>query len=163
MCSAKPSEPIRQDGIHCPAYITERAISDLWFSSIFSKSIHATKTHNTSFWRSECGNMNLKGQKHSWIWDGTGLMFVKSVLFRKKGRGKSLKLPRPCPSRYLLSITIAKKWGIVVWSYRAALLGLASISVVPHYGCPSHYTDVGIRPFFHPDLSGARLEAPCSL
>ena len=34
--------------------------------------------------------------------------FVKSVLFRKKGRGKSLMLPRPCPSRILLSINIAK-------------------------------------------------------
>ena len=33
-------------------------------------------------------------------------------------------------------------------SYRAALLGLASISVVPCCGCPGHYTDVGIRPFF---------------
>ena len=50
-----------------------------------------------------------------------------------------------------------------MWSYRAALLGLASISVVPYYGCPSHYTDVGIRPFSHPDLSGAGLEAPRSL
>ena len=30
-------------------------------------------------------------------------LFVKSVLFRKKGRGKSLMLPRPCPSRILLS------------------------------------------------------------
>ena len=39
--------------------------------------------------------------------------FVKSVLFRKKGRGKSLMLPRPCPSRNLLSTTIAKKWRIV--------------------------------------------------
>ena len=36
-------------------------------------------------------------------------LFVKSVLFRKKGRGKSLMLPRPCPSRILLSTTIAKK------------------------------------------------------
>ena len=35
--------------------------------------------------------------------------FVKSVLFRKKGRGKSLMLPRPCSSRNLLSTTIAKK------------------------------------------------------
>ena len=40
-------------------------------------------------------------------------LFVKSVLFRKKGRGKSLMLPRPCPSRILLSTTIAKKWHIV--------------------------------------------------
>ena len=37
-------------------------------------------------------------------------------------------------------------------SYRAALLGLASISVVPYCDCPSHYTDVGIRPFSHLDL-----------
>ena len=36
-------------------------------------------------------------------------LFVKSVLFRKKGRGKSLMLPRPCSSRILLSTTIAKK------------------------------------------------------
>ena len=36
-------------------------------------------------------------------------LFVKSVLFRKKGRGKSLMLPRPCPSRILLFTTIAKK------------------------------------------------------
>ena len=36
-------------------------------------------------------------------------LFVKSVLFRKKGLGKSLMLPRPCPSRILLSTTIAKK------------------------------------------------------
>ena len=35
--------------------------------------------------------------------------FVKSVLFRKKGRGKSLTLPRPCSSGILLSITLAKK------------------------------------------------------
>ena len=35
-------------------------------------------------------------------------LFVKSVLFRKKGRGKSLMLPRLCPSTSLLSITIAK-------------------------------------------------------
>ena len=61
--------------VHYPAYITERAISDLRFSSIFS-------------------------------------IFVKSVLFRNKGRGKSLRLPRPCPSR-ILSIILAKKWGIV--------------------------------------------------
>ena len=40
-------------------------------------------------------------------------LFVKSVLFRKKGRGKSLMLPRPCSSRILLSTTIAKKWRIV--------------------------------------------------
>ena len=26
-------------------------------------------------------------------------LFVKSVLFRKKGRGKSLMLPHPCPPR----------------------------------------------------------------
>ena len=30
-------------------------------------------------------------------------LFVKSVLFRKKGRGNLLRLPRPCPPRILLS------------------------------------------------------------
>ena len=36
-------------------------------------------------------------------------LFVKSVLSRKQGHGKSMKLPRLCPSRIVLSITIAKK------------------------------------------------------
>ena len=60
-------------------------------------------------------NINLEGQKPSLIWDRTGLMFVKSILFRKKGRGKSLKLPRPCPSRFILSITIAKNEVLLVF------------------------------------------------
>ena len=50
----------------------------------------------------------LEGQSHSTIRDSSGALFVKSVLFRKKGRGKSLRLPRPCPSRILLSTTLAK-------------------------------------------------------
>ena len=40
-------------------------------------------------------------------------LFVKSVLFRKKGRGNLLRLPRPCPPRILLSTTRAFKLGIV--------------------------------------------------
>ena len=36
-------------------------------------------------------------------------LFVKSVLFRKKGCGKPLRLPRPCPPRNLLSTTRAIK------------------------------------------------------
>ena len=36
-------------------------------------------------------------------------LFVKSVVFRKQGRGKPLRLPRPFPPRTLLSVTIAKK------------------------------------------------------
>ena len=55
------------------------------------------------------GKMNLEGHIHSTIRDSSGALFVKSVLFRKKGRGKSLMLPGPCPSRILLSTTIAKK------------------------------------------------------
>ena len=51
----------------------------------------------------------LEGESHSTIRESTGALFVKSVLFRKKGRGKSLMLPRPCPSRILLSTTLAKK------------------------------------------------------
>ena len=51
--------------------------------------------------------INLEVQIHSPIRDSSGALFVKSVRFRKKGRGKSLTLPRPCPSRLLLSSTIA--------------------------------------------------------
>ena len=36
-------------------------------------------------------------------------LFVKSVLFRKKGRGNLLRLPCPCPPRILLSTTKALK------------------------------------------------------
>ena len=36
-------------------------------------------------------------------------LFVKSVLFRKKGCGNLLRLPRPCPSRISLSTTRAFK------------------------------------------------------
>ena len=54
-------------------------------------------------------NINLEGQRHSFIRDESSSLFVKNVLFRKKGRSKSLTLPRPCPSTILLSTTIAKK------------------------------------------------------
>ena len=30
-------------------------------------------------------------------------LFVKNVLFRKRGRGKLLMLPRPCPSGFIMS------------------------------------------------------------
>ena len=40
-------------------------------------------------------------------------LFVKSVLFRKKGRGNLLRLPHPCPPRILLSTIWGLKWGIV--------------------------------------------------
>ena len=42
----------------------------------------------------------LEGQIHSTIRDSSGAL---SVFFRKKGRGKSLTMPRPCPSGLLLS------------------------------------------------------------
>ena len=38
-----------------------------------------------------------------------GPLFVKSVLFRKKGCGILLRLPRPCPPRIILSTTRAFK------------------------------------------------------
>ena len=44
----------------------------------------------------------LEGQSHSTIRDSSGALFVKSVLFRKKGHGKSLMLSRPCPSSYFM-------------------------------------------------------------
>ena len=53
--------------------------------------------------------INLEGQSNSTIRDSSGSLFVKSVLFRKKGHGKSLTLPGPCPSKFLLSTTLAKK------------------------------------------------------
>ena len=51
----------------------------------------------------------LEGESHSTIRESTGALFVKSVLFRKKGRDKSLRLPRPCHSRTLLSTILDKK------------------------------------------------------
>ena len=39
-------------------------------------------------------------------------LFVKNSLFRRRGRGKLLMLPRPCPSRLLLSTIRGLKWGI---------------------------------------------------
>ena len=55
----------------------------------------------------------LEGKSHNTIWDSSGALFVKSVLFRKKGHGKSLRLQRHCPSRILLSTILAKKLGIM--------------------------------------------------
>ena len=48
-------------------------------------------------------------------------------------------------------------------SYRAAPLGLASISVVPYCDCPSQCTDVGIRPFSHIDLLSKARSTSLSL
>ena len=58
--------------------------------------------------------IDLEVQIHSTIRDSSGALFLKSVLFRKKGRGKSLILPRPCSSR-LLSTTLAKK--LLIWAF----------------------------------------------
>ena len=44
-----------------------------------------------------------EGEGRGVIWDLPRPLFVKSVLFRKKGRGNLLRLPRPCPPRILLS------------------------------------------------------------
>ena len=54
-----------------------------------------------------------EGEGHGVIKGLPRPLFVKNVLFRKKGRGKPMKLPRPCASRILLSITIAKKLRIL--------------------------------------------------
>ena len=51
----------------------------------------------------------LEGQGRGIIRGLPRPLYVKSVLFRKQGRGKPLRLPRPCSPRNLLSITIAKK------------------------------------------------------
>ena len=51
----------------------------------------------------------LEGQGRGIIRGLPRPLFVKSVLFRKQGCGKPLRLPRPSLSRILLSITIAKK------------------------------------------------------
>ena len=50
----------RQLYVHLPTKMTERAISDLRFSSIFSKTTHATKTQNMSLENSECGQNNSR-------------------------------------------------------------------------------------------------------
>ena len=39
-------------------------------------------------------------------------VFVKNVLFRRRGRGKLLILPHPCPSGFLLSTIRGLKWGV---------------------------------------------------
>ena len=46
--------------IHLWTIITEHAISDLRFSSIFSKTTHVTETQNTPFEGSECGQNNSR-------------------------------------------------------------------------------------------------------
>ena len=51
----------------------------------------------------------LEGQGRGIIRGLPRPLFVKSVLFRKQGRGKPLRLPRPCPPRILLSTTRAFK------------------------------------------------------
>ena len=54
-------------------------------------------------------NIILEGQSCSYIRDMAISLFVKSVLFGKKGMASPSMLPRPCPSKILLSITKAFK------------------------------------------------------
>ena len=71
------------------------------------------KTNDTSFESPDNGHINSKRKMDGIIRGLPRPLFVKSVLFKKKGRGNLLRLPRPCPPGILLSIIWALKWGIV--------------------------------------------------
>ena len=85
-----------------------------WFriSSILERTKSSTKTSNTSFKRSDSGLLKSwrLGAWHSY-WPAMPTLYDK--LFRRRGCGKPMILPRPCPPGKLLSTIRAFNWYIV--------------------------------------------------
>ena len=84
------------------------------FSSILERTKNSTKTNNTSFERS------ISGLCKSWRLEGVAFLLACHThflwwidFFRRRGRGKPMMLPRPCPPGKLLSTIRAFKWDIV--------------------------------------------------
>ena len=84
------------------------------FSSILEGTKNSTKTSNTSFEKSD-SRLSKFWRLRVWhsYWPTKPTCYDKLNFFRRRGRGKPMMLPHPCPSRIFLSSIRAFKRGIL--------------------------------------------------